>query len=61
MKRIRITLSKSLIGKKPKQYRTAHALGLRRIGASVEKDASPNILGMVNCISHLVKVEEIAQ
>jgi large subunit ribosomal protein L30 len=34
------------------------ALGLRRIGAVVEKAASPAVLGMVRAVSHLLKVEE---
>lgn len=58
-KKIRITLKKSRYGRKPKQGRTLDALGLRRIGSSVEQTASDNILGMVEKVSHLVEVEEI--
>lgn len=58
-KRIRIELTRSLIRSKPNQRATAKALGLGRIGSSVEQKATPVILGMVNTISHLVKVEEI--
>jgi large subunit ribosomal protein L30 len=36
------------------------ALGLRKINATKEVEATPQILGMVNKVSHLVKVEEIA-
>lgn len=57
-KRIRITLKKSLIGVQPKHARTAHALGLRKIGRTVEKEMSPNIMGMVRSIMHLLQIEE---
>ena len=58
-KSIRIKLTRSIIGVKPNQKKTALALGLRKINTVVEKAATPQILGMVNCISHLVKVEEV--
>ena len=58
MAQIRVTLKKSLIGRKPKQVRTVRALGLRRIGSSVEHQATPAVLGMVRSVSHLVDVEE---
>ena len=58
-KMIRITLKKSRYGRKPKQERTLDALGLRKIGSSVEQKATVNILGMVEKVSHLVEVEEI--
>jgi large subunit ribosomal protein L30 len=59
VKRIRIELVRSMIRSKPKQRGTVKALGLGRIGSSVERDATPVVLGMINTISHLVKVEEI--
>ena len=58
MKKIEITLVKSLIGRKPNQIATAKALGLTKINQTVEKEANEAILGMVNTIKHLVKVEE---
>ena len=58
-KKIRITLIKSRYGRKPKQARTLEALGLRRINKSVEHAVNPVILGMVEKVNHLVKVEEI--
>ena len=58
-KKIRITLTHSPIGHKPNQRKTAKALGLTKISKTVEKEATPAILGMVNAISHLVQVEEI--
>ncbi len=59
-KRIKVTLVRSLIGRTPKQRRTAEALGLGRINSSVEHNANPVILGMVAKVAHLVKVEELS-
>lgn len=56
---IRIELIKSVIGSKPKQRKTVKALGLGKINSSVEREATPVVKGMINTISHLVKVEEI--
>jgi len=55
-----ITLVKSLIGKKPNQVKTAKALGLSKINQVVIKDDNEAIRGMINTISHLVSVKEIA-
>ena len=57
---IKIELVRSGIGRKPNQRATLKALGLRKINQSVVKDVNPAILGMVNTVSHLVKVEEIS-
>lgn len=57
--KLKITLTRSLIARKPNQVKTAHALGLKRINQVVEKEDNEAIRGMVNTISHLVKVEEI--
>jgi large subunit ribosomal protein L30 len=59
VKRLKITLKRSLLGWPGVQKRTALALGLRKMHASVEHMASPTILGMVNAITHLVTVEEL--
>jgi large subunit ribosomal protein L30 len=59
MNRLRIKLVRSTIGCKPEHRRTVEALGLRRIGAEVEKAASPSLLGMVRAVSYLLEVEEI--
>ena len=58
-KKIKITLVRSTIGRKPEQKKTAKALGLRKLNSSVEKEASPQVLGMAASISHLVEVEEL--
>lgn len=56
---LRIELVRSVIGSKPKQRRTVKALGLGKINSSVEREATPVVKGMINTISHLVKVEEM--
>jgi len=55
---LRITLVKSPIGYTKRQKGTVRALGLRRMNQTVEHADSPVIRGMVNSVSHLVKVEE---
>jgi large subunit ribosomal protein L30 len=59
MSKIRITQIKSKIGKPERQKRTLEALGIHKMHHSVEHEATPQILGMVVKIRHLVKVEEI--
>ncbi|WP_461532249.1 50S ribosomal protein L30 [Sinomicrobium sp.] len=58
MAKIKVTQVKSQIKRPQDQKRTLEALGLRKIGQVVEHDATPNILGMVNKVKHLVSVEE---
>ncbi len=58
---IRITLVRSLIGYPRNQRETARGLGLRKINSTVIRSDCPEIRGMVNKISHLVKVEEISK
>lgn len=58
-KKIRITLVRSVIGQKPAKVATVRSLGLKKIDSSVEQEATPVILGMVDSVKHLVKVEEI--
>ncbi|WMI67989.1 MULTISPECIES: 50S ribosomal protein L30 [unclassified Mangrovimonas] len=58
MAKIRVTKVKSAINRTQNQKRTLEALGLKKIGQVVEHDATPNIVGMVNKVKHLVSVEE---
>ena len=60
MKKVKVTQVKSVIDRSERQKKTMAALGLRRMNASVEKDATPQVLGMINKVNHLVKVEELA-
>ncbi|HTE08370.1 MAG TPA: 50S ribosomal protein L30 [Flavitalea sp.] len=59
MKKIKITQVKSGIDRPERQKRTLVALGLNKMNASREVEASPQILGMLNKVTHLVLVEEI--
>jgi large subunit ribosomal protein L30 len=59
MKKIKITQIRSGIGTPLRQKRTLEALGLKRIRHTVEHEATPQILGMVRKVNHLVTTEEI--
>lgn len=59
MAKLKITLSKSLIGRKKDHIATVNALGLRKIGKAVEKEDTPQIRGMINKVNYLLKVEEM--
>jgi large subunit ribosomal protein L30 len=58
-KKLKITQIRSIIGQIEKQKLTMKALGLRRIRHSVVHDDTPQIRGMINKVSHLVRVEEV--
>ena len=58
-KKLEITQVRSGIGRPTKHRRTLRALGIRRHQQSVVQDDSPQIRGMINQISHLVRVTEI--
>ena len=58
MAKIRITQVRSKIGSSARQKRTLQALGLRKVNATVEVEATPQILGMVMKVNHLVRVQE---
>ena len=59
MAKIKVTQVKSQIGRLKNQKRTLEALGLRRLNQSVEHEATPSIVGMVNKVSHLVSVKKL--
>ena len=59
MAKLKVTLVKSVIGCKKDQIATVEALGLKKIRDTKEHADNPQIRGMVNKVSHLVKVEEI--
>lgn len=59
MSKIRITLQKSKIDRTKAQKVMIETLGLNKVGSSVEKEATPQIMGIVTKVSHLVKTEEI--
>ena len=59
MGKVKITQVKSLIDRSKKQKATMHALGLNKINKTVEHETTPQIMGMISAIQHLVNVEEI--
>lgn len=58
-KQIRVTQTKSSIGRLPKHKATLKGLGLRRIRHSVVLEDTPAVRGMVNKVYYMVKVEEL--
>lgn len=58
-KAVRITYVKSAIGYEKSQKRTVQALGLRRLGDTVEQANNPAIRGMIDSIGHLLEVEVV--
>jgi len=56
---IKVTQTRSGIGRKQNQRETLRSLGLKRIGDTVVKEDRPEIRGMVEAIPHLVSVEEV--
>ncbi len=59
MDKIKITLTRSLIGRPEDQRATVRALGLRKLHHSVIQDDVPTIRGMIRKIEHLVSIEKI--
>ncbi len=59
MAKIKVTKVKSAINRTKRQKLTLLALGLKKIGQTIEHEDTPNILGMVRKVNHLVSVEEI--
>ena len=58
MSKVRITQTRSQIGQSSRHRGTLRALGLRRIGRSVEHEESPSLAGMLRKVRHLVRVEK---
>ena len=59
-KKIKITLVKSPIDRPERQKETLRALGLNKLNSTKQVDATPQILGMVRKVEHMVSVEEIS-
>ena len=57
MAKIMITQTRSGIGETQRHRGTLRALGLGKIGRSVERDESPQVAGMLRRVAHLIKVE----
>ncbi|WP_026474780.1 50S ribosomal protein L30 [Alkaliflexus imshenetskii] len=58
MAKIKVTQVKSKIGATSRQKKTLEALGLKRLNVTVEHEATPQILGMVDKVKHLLSVEK---
>jgi large subunit ribosomal protein L30 len=61
MAKLKITLTRSLIGRPEKQRATVKALGLKKLNSSVVQEANDAIRGMVHKVQHLVTVEEVQE
>ena len=58
-KKLRVKQVRSIIGRPARQKRTMEALGLRKINHEREVKATPQILGMIEKVKHLITVEEM--
>ena len=56
MEKIKIKQIRSRIGRPKDQKRTLDALGLNKINKVVEHNATPQIIGMINKVNHLIKI-----
>lgn len=59
MSKIKVTWVRSTINRKETHKRTIRALGLKKLNHSVVHEATPQILGMVDQVDYLVRVEEV--
>ena len=59
MSKVKVTLVKSTIDRVEGQKRTVRALGITKLNQTVEKEATPQIMGMVKKVAHLLKIEYI--
>lgn len=59
MKKVKVTQIISAINRPLRQKRTIEALGIKKLNQPVEHEATPQVLGMIAKVNHLVKVEEI--
>ncbi|MFI5155687.1 MAG: 50S ribosomal protein L30 [Chitinophagales bacterium] len=58
MKKVKITQIKSAIDRPERQKLTLKALGLKKLHTTREIEATPQVLGMIRAVNHLLKVEE---
>jgi large subunit ribosomal protein L30 len=59
MQKYKITQIKSGIDRPERQKRTLVALGITRMNRPIEVEGTPQVMGMINKVQHLVKVEEL--
>lgn len=58
MAKIKITQVKSAINRPKRQKDTLKAIGFTKLNQTIEQEDTPQILGMINAVKHLVKVEK---
>ena len=58
VKKIKVTMVRSVAGREPRTIRTMDALGLTRIGRTKELPVNRSVIGMLKSVSHLITVEE---
>lgn len=56
--KLKVTLVKSMIGRPEKHRKVLRGMGFRKMNRTVQLEDTPSIRGMINAVSHLVKVEE---
>ncbi|MHB8792650.1 MAG: 50S ribosomal protein L30 [Thermoleophilia bacterium] len=59
MSQIKVTQTKSIIGRRADHRRTIRALGLRKMNHTVVHEDSPQIRGMIHQVRYMVEVEEV--
>lgn len=59
MAKLKVTLTKSTIGRKKDHIATVNALGLKKIGKNVVHEDTPQIRGMINKVNYLLEIEEV--
>jgi large subunit ribosomal protein L30 len=59
MSKLKITQVKSAIDRPERQKKTLKALGLNKMNASREVEATPQVLGMIRTVNHLLQVDEV--
>ena len=57
MVKIKVTQIRSGIGSTKRQKKTLEALGIRKMNNTIEVKSSPQVLGMINKVRHLLRVE----
>jgi large subunit ribosomal protein L30 len=59
MEKVKVTQTKSIIGASKRQKLTMQALGIKRMGRTIEHNATDSVKGMINAVKHLVTVEYV--
>ncbi|MEE4259465.1 MAG: 50S ribosomal protein L30 [Bacteroidales bacterium] len=59
MKKVRITQIRSAINRPNRQKLTLEALGIKKLNRPIDHEATPQVLGMIDKVKHLLKIEEI--